>query len=361
MVTNFAHSRRNTFFRSTHLNSTLTTSDSSLKPNRKAQVLRYTFSAAIIVLLIVFARTIDWRSAWESIRDASIPLLIAATVANFSTLLFRGLRWWILLKAAGAPSLSLAMKATVAGAGLNNVLVANGGEAARVVFVTRATGLPSAKVLATVALDRVFDPVGFIALLVWGFLAFQLPSEIEQFRIPVIATAIVILFVLIWLSVKASKPVDNGIAGVATSTSSHWKDKTRAWLKELGTSMNNLLSGPRVIPLVLLTFLAWLSQLVTFALAASAAHESLPLSASVVALLLVNLSLVVRPTPGNVGLFQVAYLLAIADYGVTKEKAIAISLLIQTIQIIPVTLAGIALAPEFIFKRKNTQTATNQV
>ncbi len=253
------------------------------------------------------------------------------------------------------------MKATIAGAGLNNVLVANGGEAARVVFVTRATGLPSAKVLATVALDRAFDPVGFIALLVWGFLAFQLPSEVERFRIPAIVAAIVILIVLVWLSVKASKPIENEIAGVAVSTSSHWKDKARAWLKELGTSMGHLLSGPRVIPIVLLTFLAWLSQLVTFALAASAAHISLPWSASVVALLLVNLSLVIRPTPGNVGLFQVAYLFAIADYGVTKEKAIAISLLIQTIQIIPVTIAGIALAPEFIFKRKNAQTAANQV
>ena len=56
-----------------------------------------------------------------------------------------------------SPSLWLAIKATFAGAGLNNILVANGGEAARVVFVARAAHVPSAKVLATLALERMFE------------------------------------------------------------------------------------------------------------------------------------------------------------------------------------------------------------
>jgi hypothetical protein len=39
------------------------------------------------------------------------------------------------------------------------------------------------------------------------------------------------------------------------------------------------------------------------------------------------------------------------QFGVSRNDAIAVSLLIQTIQILPLTLLGIALAPEFIFKR----------
>jgi hypothetical protein len=35
-----------------------------------------------------------------------------------------------------------------------------------------------------------------------------------------------------------------------------------------------------------------------------------------------------------------------------KDQAIAVAFLIQTQQIIPVTLLGVALAPEFIFHRK---------
>jgi hypothetical protein len=71
---------------------------------------------------------------------------------------------------------------------------------------------------------------------------------------------------------------------------------------------------------------------------------------------MVNLSLVIRPTPGNVGLFQMAYTVAAAEFGVGKEQAIAISILIQTLQVVPVTIIGVAMAPEFIFKRKKVAT-----
>ena len=85
-----------------------------------------------------------------------MPLLVAAVVINFLSMAVKGVRWWLFLKPAGSPSLPLALRATIAGAGLNNVLVANGGDAARVVFVSRATGIPSSTVLATLALERLF-------------------------------------------------------------------------------------------------------------------------------------------------------------------------------------------------------------
>lgn len=43
-----------------------------------------------------------------------------------------------------------------------------------------------------------------------------------------------------------------------------------------------------------------------------------------------------------------------------KDQAIAVAFLIQTQQIIPVTLLGVALAPEFIFKRKQVVRAEDR-
>ncbi|MEO6864568.1 MAG: lysylphosphatidylglycerol synthase domain-containing protein, partial [Gemmatimonadaceae bacterium] len=81
--------------------------------------IRLALSAAIIVLLIVFARKVDWGQAWHAMITASRPLLLMALVANLLTLVARGIRWWILLRAVGSPSLALSMRATFAGAGLN--------------------------------------------------------------------------------------------------------------------------------------------------------------------------------------------------------------------------------------------------
>lgn len=321
--------------------------------NRKmiARVLRFAISAAIIVLLVIFARTVSWSRAWEAIITASRPLLLAAIVANVLSLVARGVRWWILLRTVGSPSLGLAMKATFAGAGLNNVLVANGGDAARIVFVTRASGVPSSRVLATAALDRLFDPIGFLALLAIGAVAFDLPPELARLRWPAVAAVVVVAVLLFWLARSAHTTVPEHIPERREAPRG-WRGKSRAWLTEFGGSMRELASGPRVVWILLLTMAAWIGQLATFALAASAAHVQLPLAGNLATLLAVNVSLVIRATPGNVGFFQFAYALAASTFGVRKADAIAVSVLIQALQIIPVTIIGVALAPEFIFKRK---------
>src|SRR3977135_301865 len=93
--------------------------------------IRWPISAAILVFLILFARKINWHEAWNSMRHASLPLLTAAIGVNILSVLIKGVRWWLFLRPIGITSLWLGVRATVAGAGLNNVLVASGGDAAR--------------------------------------------------------------------------------------------------------------------------------------------------------------------------------------------------------------------------------------
>lgn len=318
---------------------------------RIGKLVRLTLSVAIIILLILFARKVDWGQAWHAMITASRPLLLAALAVNLLSLAARGVRWWILLRAVGSPSLALCMRATFAGAGLNNVLVANGGDAARIVFVTRSSGVPASRVLATAALDRIFDPIGFIVLLAVGLAVFTLPPQFEVLRWPVVVAVIVITIALVWLARTA--PTVNGEPIVERrATPRGWRDRVLSWLREFGGSMRELATGPRMIPLLLFTILAWLLQLATFAYAARAARIHLPIQGSLAALLAVNVSLIVRATPGNVGFFQFAYALAAAPFGVVEANAVAVAVLIQALQIIPTTLIGVALAPEFIFRRK---------
>ncbi|MEO8194151.1 MAG: lysylphosphatidylglycerol synthase transmembrane domain-containing protein [Gemmatimonadales bacterium] len=312
--------------------------------------LRWILTAAILVFLVIFAKTIDWTAAWHSIRNASLPLLAASLVVNFVSVAIKGVRWWLFLKPAGSPSLGLAMRATIAGAGLNNVLVANGGDVARVVFVSRATGIPSSTILATLALERLFDPVGFVILLVYGVVAFSFPGSLERWRIPAELALVVIAVFLVWFvytsrhakpsDAIASRPPAKGLWG-----------RFKSYVTGFAASARTLTTGPRFAGALVLSMLSWACQFFTFALAAAAAHVAMPYAASLAGLLAINLGLLIRATPGNVGFFQFVYALATDPFGVTRNDAIAVSLLIQTLQILPVTLLGVALAPEFIFKR----------
>jgi len=51
--------------------------------------IRWAISAAILVFLILFARTIDWHAAWNSMRHASLPLLAAAIGVNILSVLIK--------------------------------------------------------------------------------------------------------------------------------------------------------------------------------------------------------------------------------------------------------------------------------
>jgi len=319
---------------------------------RVGRYIRWLITGAIVVFLVIFARTIDWSAAWNSIRSASVPVLVVATGFNLLSLVIKGFRWWMFLRAAGSPSLGLALRATVAGAGLNNVLVANGGDAARVVFVTQASRLPSSTVLATLALERLFDPVGFVILIVYGVVVFTLPSTLERWRIPAeLALAVIAVLLFMFLYSGRSRERED-IPKRREAPRGLW-DRVKSYVMGFAHSTRSLATGPRFVAALILSLASWACQVLTFKYAAQAAHLPMSLGASVATLIAINLGLVIRATPGNVGFFQFVFALTAEPFGIARNDAIAISLLIQTLQIIPVTLLGVALAPEFILKRSH--------
>jgi uncharacterized protein (TIRG00374 family) len=320
-----------------------------------SRLLRLGLTAVIIAALVLFARKVNWATTWESIKDADRRVLIFAAVVNLLSLVLKGIRWWIFLRPVGAPSMWLALKATFAGAGLNNILVANGGEAARVVFVARAAHVPSAKVLATLALERMFELIGYVVMLALSVSFLTLPPSLARTK-PVAWIALAgIVVLLIWL---IRRPESAEV--VAAETVSGWRARFGVYMKRFLHTIGGISTGPRFISALLLSVAVWMMQVWTYALTARSAHFDLSLVGTIAALLAVNLGFAVRATPGNVGVFQAAYALTAAAFGMDKDQAIAVAFLIQTQQIIPVTLLGVALAPEFIFKRKQVVRAEDR-
>jgi uncharacterized protein (TIRG00374 family) len=322
--------------------------------------IRWAISAAILVFLILFARTIDWHAAWNSMRHASLPLLAAAIAVNILSVIIKAVRWWLFLRPAGITSLPLAIRATIAGAGLNNILVASGGDAARVVFVSRASGVPSSTVLATMALERLFDPIGFVFLLVFGVLVFQLPAQFEAWKTPAEILLVVIVMVLAFF-VYATRRMKPEHVPERRAKARTLKERIRVYFVTFGRTAGRLATGPRFVAAIILSLASWACQLWTFELAAAAAHVDMPLAGSLACLLAINVGLILRATPGNVGFFQFAYALMAEQFGVPRDDAIAVSLLIQTLQILPMTLLGVAMAPEFILRRGKRDAETETV
>ncbi|MEP7085894.1 MAG: lysylphosphatidylglycerol synthase transmembrane domain-containing protein [Gemmatimonadota bacterium] len=306
------------------------------------KALRWAFSLAMLVAVVLYGRTIDWSAAWAAIRSASIPILLVATLANFVTLAAKALTWWIFLRAVGVPSLALATKATVAGAGLNNILVANSGDAARVVFVTRASQASSAAVLAALALERLFDLIGYIALMAGAAFFLPMPHEVARWRFVAVGVLLGIV-VLFGMLLRRSHG-----ALVATVYPSTLFGRARSYLDRFMTSVRSILTLKRIAFAMLLSLVNWAAQIATYHLVAVAAHFPISLVGSVTTLITANVGFLVRATPGNVGVFQVVYGVTAQALGLDKASAVAVALLLQLIQNLPVTLLAVAIAPDLI-------------
>ena len=270
----------------------------------------------------------------------------------------KGIRWSLFLDAVGIHGTGQTLRTTFAGHALNNVLVANGGDAARVVFVARKTGTTSARILASLALERLFDAVGFVVLLA-GFAALlPLPPALARWRIPAWFALAGLFVFLAWLATR--RPQAAAAAAIEADLPAGFLPRARRYLQRFTASVAEQSNVPRFVGAMALSLGAWALQLATFDLTARAAHLPIPLGGSAAALLAVNAGLLLRATPGNVGVFQAMYAVAAVQFGMTRDAAIGVSLLIQAIQILPVTLLGIALAPEFLLKRKTALRATDR-
>ena len=315
----------------------------------KGQLLKWArvlVTVAIVIGLIMFARTVNWGDTWTAIRHSNMWLLALAAAVNLFSLAVKGVRWWIFLRPIGASSLGLALKATFAGAGLNNVLVANGGKAARVIFVSRATKLPSAKVLATLLIERMFELVGYVVMLAMAVSFLQLPPSIARTR-PFAWLALAVIAVLfVWL-IRRPQTVEAEL-----ETAIGWWAKTKQYGRRLVQTLGSVSTPGRFAGAMGLSVLVWALQVVTYHLTAMAAGFNLPVVGTVACLLAVNIGFAIRATPGNVGLFQMMYAVTSQAFGMDKDAAIAVGFLIQTQQILPVTAVGVALAPEFIFGKR---------
>jgi uncharacterized protein (TIRG00374 family) len=311
------------------------------------RALRLLVTVAILVMLVVFATKVNWHSTWAAIRQSSISLLLAAALVNLLSLALKGVRWWIFLRPIGANSLWLALRATFAGAGLNNVLVANSGEAARVIFVSRASHITSAKVLATLALERLFELIGYVVMLALAVSLLPLPPALERTR-PFAWLALLLIAVMLVYLVRRPE----GVEHAATATEVGWRAKTRQYMRRFMHAIAGISTGPRFGAALGLSVAIWTLQVATYALTAAAAHFPLPLVGTVAAILAVNIGFAIRATPGNVGVFQMLYAATTTAFGYDENTALAVAFLIQTQQILPVTILGIALAPEFIFQKR---------
>jgi len=150
-------------------------------------------SIAIFLLYYLFRGT-QWGAVWEATRQAHVGWLLACVLFILVSFFVRVQRWSYIVRTAKPAPYRELFHATQIGFLANFVLPLRMGEAIRALVLGRFINLPFTKCFAFVALDRLTDLIGLVAMMFIGALVYVPQGDIllppEIYPHPVAGTAI---------------------------------------------------------------------------------------------------------------------------------------------------------------------------
>lgn len=307
-----------------------------------------------LVLLALFlaaiawsATKINWAEIGRQLASASPPAVAGMALFWLLTLCIRPLRLLVLLRTLEAGTerrYQAVWCADVIAMAANSILPMRAGDM-MMAFVLKQKGSDrTAGIFSVVMVDRFFD---FATVVVIFMSTLALAPTIAPWAANVtlaLGVALAFLVGMLWLTVRFRRLWLKVCELLLSRMSSHRSGRWRARLHDL---FDGLASVDRISTLAMVVALSvgvWATTSASYWFGLSAVRVEAQLVAAAFAASAVALSFVVPITPGGVGVFHAAAVLALSIFGVPAETALAFAIILHAFQLGSVLiLATIAL------------------
>lgn len=307
----------------------------------------------LVCLGLAFYR-VDYGGLLSALAGANYALVGPALLLWFVGYLARTLRWRTILNGAGSGSVVDLFGVLMVGFATNNLLPARLGELARAYLLRQRTGVRKTFALASIFLERVFDGLALVAVILVLSALVKPPGWEQQSDVAAtvsfVETMATIVFVGVGLGIVfllmrhelavrvvevAARALPTRLARFATSA--------------FGAFVNGLSSmrRPAVVAwTAALSAVVWLIEWGAYYAVASAFDLGLSgaqlAAACALLLVVVNLGIMLPAAPGYVGTFQFFAVAALSVWGVPREPALAVAIVAHVAQYVLVTAIGLA-------------------
>jgi glycosyltransferase AglD len=320
--------------------------DTEPPPVRTARRTPWAIRAAGLGVLAITGGWALHDVAWPSVvgvASRAHPLWISFACSVYVASVFAMAGRWRAVLRPLAPFVSQveAFHAMIVGFAASMVVPARGGELARAEWLGRRTGLPRATILGSILLDHLVGATGLFTMIALLPLVLDFPGWLNSgiaLALGVFATLVGLVFFV------RPRPGTPSLSGTSiphgTVAAAVGGFLARARLGLTAVSDRRALARSYGTSLV-----AWLLEIVVVFAALRAFDIHVPLGVSVLVLVAVNVAMVVPfAPPANFGTVEVGATLALLEYGVSKEHALAFALVYHLLQILPIGVGGLVLA-----------------
>ena len=293
---------------------------------------------AAVTLVATHLGRADLARALTQLRLGYIGVIVL--VLSPLAVLLRALRWRSLVPAADRAPLGAYAGAYLVGVLANTILLGRFGDLVKARFICRP-GLAYSRSLSVVAIDRLLE--GLALLLVFAAVLLETPLPAWASRLASVAglaslVTLIALRTLFDCREGFLRVMKRGLARLPASI----RGRSLGVLEPLLAGCEALSSFRRVTVAIAYAFAVWGVEIAAVALLLRALSVPAPwLLAAIVLVVVLNFGMLVPTSPGSVGVYQWLCVFALSLWGVGRQLALALGIVMQTVLFVPLYLAGL--------------------
>ena len=299
-------------------------------------------------------RGVELDDAADALADSNLWWLVPSLAVFALGMWLRALRWWTLFEAGRRPPLREVTRAMFIGLFFNNVLPARAGEAARVISLHARTNTSRAETIGTAVAERVFDVLGLLVIL---FASYPWLPEISWLRAAAIFGVVVVLAVTV-LVFALVRYEARAIHWMLSPLRRIRREGFASRVETAAISATRGLVGMRDPDVALrglgLTIASWIVLGASYWILMQGFSLELPFVAGLLVLVTINIGLVLPATPGSLGVFEAATVVATNAFGVPQAEGLSYALVLHMLNLIPFLVVGaLLLGPSALRRRRS--------
>jgi uncharacterized protein (TIRG00374 family) len=326
--------------------------EQSVKKSSTRKVIRWIWLviSSVFIFWVLFYE-LDWKAVREAVKKARYIWVVVGIVITILGIIVRTWRWRVLLYRFETHTISI-MTALLIGQAVNLVLPLRSGDIMRVIWFREIYGSSGTEALGTVAIEKVWDVVALILFGLLMLLLIPLPESYIQTLWSTVLLLVIGIIILL-LGLRWQKPILDFVVTVTKKLSPRIRTFILPRVEEFIRGMDVIRKSEVSKDVFILTLVVWTIGVITnWTVLAAFGLQSVSAAILLMVTLMSGNSIV--PIPGRFGVFEAVVIGSLSLYGINRDTALAIGLVLHMVSMGTPMVAALILAILNTVKRELT-------
>ena len=296
------------------------------------------------VFLYIALKGVSFDELIGALKQCNYLYLIPAFIVMYLLFVIRTMRWYYLVKPLKETSFNHRFSATIIGFMTNNILPVRIGEFVRAYVLGADEGIKKSSVFGTIVIERLFDGMSLLLILLVTFLAVdleaRLPAEVAA-NLKIAGYVALALYAAIIVFIITYNVTSKYLFKFLAIFSDKFSDNIATHLNSFKAGLTLDTSFKNIAIISFYSILHWIFCALPIYIVIKGFGLNLPIEVAFVVLIFKAFAVMIPAAPGYIGTVNIAVMVALALYGVPERPdGVSISFVVWAVDFLPPVVLG---------------------